>query len=110
VNLDLLIQGSMQMDNGNANMLVNGRMSQDVAGKFGAIGKLSLGGLVKFIPGIGNFGKNQTGLLGYIPGVGYVPGFGGPAGEVNRFQVRLVGPLDDPASIKNFHWVKAGNL
>lgn len=110
VNLDLLIQGSMQMDNGNANMLVNGRMSQDVAGKFGALGKLSLGEIIKFIPGIGNFGKNQTGLLGYIPGVGYVPGFGGPAGQFSRFQVRLVGPLDDPASIKNFHWVKAGNL
>jgi hypothetical protein len=106
VNLDLLIQGSLKMDNGNANMLVTGRMSQDVAGLFGKVGQLSLGRLVRVIPGIGSFGKNQSGLLGYIPGVGYVPGFGGPAGQYNRFQVRLVGSLEDPGAIQDFHWIR----
>lgn len=106
VNLDLLIQGSLKMDNGNANMLVTGRMSQDVAGLFGKIGQLSLGRIVRVIPGIGSFGKNQAGLLGYIPGVGYVPGFGGPAGKYNRFQVRLVGSLEDPGAIQDFHWIR----
>lgn len=110
VNLDLLIQGSLRMDNGNANMLVNGRMSQDIRGKLGRLGSLSLGQLVRYVPALGTFGKNQPGLLGYIPGVGYVPGFGGPAGKFNRFQVRIVGQPDDPAAIQDFQWVKPQNL
>ena len=85
-------------------MLVNGQMSQDVAGLFGTIGQISLGRIVRYIPGIGTLGKNKAGLLGYIPGVGYVPGFGGPAGNFSRFQVRLAGSLDDPSAIRDFHW------
>jgi hypothetical protein len=57
------------------------------------------------VPGIGTLGPNQPGLLGYLPGVGFVPGFGGPAGDFNYFQVRLLGQLDDPSSIQDFHWV-----
>lgn len=110
VNLDLLIQGSLRMDNGNANMLVNGRMSQEIVGKLGKLGNLSLGKLFHFIPALGNLGENQPGLLGYIPGVGYVPGFGGPAGKYNRFQVRIVGQPDDPAAIQDFQWVRPKNL
>ncbi len=106
VNLDLLIRGSLRMDNGHANMLVDGRMRQVVAGKLGALGKFSLGGLVSYIPALGSFGKNKTGLLGYIPGVGWVPGFGGPAGDINRFRVRLMGDLNTPGAIQDFHWVR----
>jgi hypothetical protein len=105
VNLDLLIRGSIKMDNGLANLTVDGRMKQIVAGKLGALGKLSLGGLVSRIPALGTFGNNRTGLLGYIPGVGWVPGFGGPAGDVNRFRVRLVGDLNNPGAIQDFRWV-----
>lgn len=109
-NLDLLIRGSLRMDSGDANMTVNGQMSQNVSGRFGALGKLSLDTLIRYIPALGRFGKNQPGLLGLLPGIGYIPGFGGPAGSLNRFQVRLIGPLDDPSSIKDFHWVRARNL
>ncbi|HEY9687828.1 MAG TPA: AsmA family protein [Coleofasciculaceae cyanobacterium] len=107
INLDLFIQGSLRMDNGNADMLVNGVMSQDVAGRLGTLGSLSVGRLVRFIPALGTLGRNQPGLLEYIPGVGYIPGFGGPAGTFSRFQVRIRGPLDDPASIRDFRWVRA---
>ena len=103
--LDLLVQGTIGMQNGATNVLVNGVMNQDVSSGFGVIGKLSLGKLVSFIPGIGTFGGKRSGLLGYLPGVGYVPGLGGPAGETNRFSVRLVGDTEDPASIQDFHWV-----
>jgi hypothetical protein len=110
INLDLLIQGSLRMDNGNANMLINGRMSQDITGKLGKLGNLSLSRLFRFIPALGTLGANRPGLLGYIPGVGYVPGFGGPAGKYNRFQVRLLGQPDDPAAIQDFQWVRPSNL
>ncbi len=110
VNLDLLIQGSLRMDNGNANMLINGRMSQNIAGKLGAFGNLSLGRLLSYVPALGNLGEHRPGLLGYIPGVGYVPGFGGPAKQFNRFQVRLVGQPDDPDAIRDFRWICSQNL
>jgi len=105
VNLDLLIRGSMRMDTGDADMQVNGQMSQDVVGKLGFLGQLSLGKIVRFIPGIGSLGKNNAGLFGYLPGIGFVPGFGGPAGSENRFQVLIKGQLENPRAIKDFHWV-----
>lgn len=105
VNLDLLMQGSLRMDSGDADMTVNGRMSQNVAGRLGFLGQLSLGRLLRLIPGLGTFGGSQAGLFGYLPGIGYIPGFGGPASATNRFQVRLKGPLDEPATIRDFHWV-----
>lgn len=110
VNLDLFIQGGLRMDTGAANMLVNGRMSQDVSGMFGALGKFSVGSILRYIPGLGNLGGGRTGLIGRIPVVGYTPGFGGPAGDVNRFQVRLVGRLDEPGAIQDFHWVRSQSL
>jgi len=105
INLDLLIRGSMRMDTGDADMQVNGQMSQDVVGKLGFLGQLSLGKIVHYIPGIGSLGKNNAGLFGYLPGIGFVPGFGGPAGSENRFQVLIKGQLENPRSIKDFHWV-----
>jgi hypothetical protein len=105
VNLDLLMRGSLRMDTGDADMTINGRMSQNVAGRLGFLGQLSLGRLLRLVPGLGTFGRSQAGLFGYLPGLGYIPGFGGPAGATNRFQVQLKGPLDDPATIRDFHWV-----
>lgn len=105
VNLDLLMRGNLRMDSGDADMVINGRMSQNVAGRLGFLGQLSLGKLLHLVPGLGTMGKKQAGLFGYLPGLGYVPGFGGPASATNRFQVRLKGPPDSPSAIRDFHWV-----
>jgi hypothetical protein len=109
-NLDLFIQGNLTLDDGDANMLVNGQMSQDVAGRLGVLGQLSLNRLLRLIPGIGNLGKNQPGIISYIPGIGYVPGLGGPAGDASYFQVRLMGQLDDPAAVRDFRWIRPSEL
>lgn len=123
-NLDLLMQGTVTMDDGMADMIIEGRMNQDVAGDLGILGKFSIGRLLRFIPvlGFNPFGKQAVettedgtikkisttdpGLLYRIPGLGYVPGLGGPAKDVNRFRIKMVGPPQDPASIKSFGWVK----
>lgn len=105
-NLDLLIGGSIHMLDATANLKVIGSMSQDVSGALGVLGKLSIGRLVSFIPGVGYIpGRPRGGLLKYLPGIGYIPGFGGPAEERNRFQVFIRGPLDDPGSVKDFEWL-----
>jgi AsmA-like C-terminal region len=105
VNLDLLMRGNLRMDSGDADMVINGRMSQNVAGRLGFLGQLSLGKLLRLVPALGTMGKKQAGLFGYLPGIGYVPGFGGPASATNRFQVRLKGAPDSPSAIRDFHWV-----
>jgi hypothetical protein len=108
VNLDLFITGSIRLLDANADLKVVGTMSQDVSGVLGPLGKLSLGRLVSFIPGVGYLPgiPNKGGLLSYIPGIGYVPGFGGPAEEYNRFEVEIKGNLEDPASIQDLQWLR----
>jgi hypothetical protein len=108
--LDLFIQGTIKMDDGTADLLVNGLMSQDVSGKLGALGKLSVGSILRYVPGIGSFGTKRGGLIGRIPGLGYTPGFGGPAEDANRFQVRINGDLEDPGAIQDFRWVRSRSL
>jgi hypothetical protein len=105
--LDLLIKGSIRLVDGVGNLRVIGTMSQDVSGILGPIGKFSVGRVVNYIPGLGFIPgtKNRRGIISFIPGVGYIPGFGGPAEHANRFQVRIVGPLDDPASAKAVEWL-----
>jgi hypothetical protein len=105
-NLDLDIGGWIRLLDGVAALEVTGAMSQDVTGVLGHLGKFSVGRLIRFIPGIGFLPNSRTGLLGIIPGIGFVPGFGGPAQDVNRFQIRVNGPLDDPSSIKGMKWLQ----
>jgi hypothetical protein len=38
--------------------------------------------------------------------VGYLPGVGGVAKDVNTFSVRMEGPLEDPASVKDLKWLR----
>lgn len=107
-NLSLLIKGSSRLVDGNADMMVYGKMSQDVSGILGPIGKLSLEQIVRYIPGVGYVPgvPNSRGIITMIPGVGFVPGFGGPAKDINRFKVQIKGPLAEQSSIHNFEWVR----
>lgn len=106
-NLDLLIEGTIKLADGYSDLTVYGDMSQNVDGRLGKVGKLSLNSVLKKIPGIGfnPFTKKKKGLLAYIPGVGYVPGLGGAPGQTNRFQVELEGTLDDPDVLQSFKWL-----
>jgi hypothetical protein len=105
-NLDLDIGGWIRLLDGVAALEVTGAMSQDVSGVLGHLGKFSVGRLIRYIPGLGFLPNSRTGLLGIIPGIGFVPGFGGPAQDINRFQIRVRGPLDDPSSIKGMKWLQ----
>ncbi|MEM0950617.1 MAG: AsmA-like C-terminal region-containing protein [Cyanobacteria bacterium P01_H01_bin.74] len=105
-NLDLLMQGSVRMDNGYADLVVNGQMRQNVRGKMGFLGRLSIGKLVNLVPVLGHFGENRSGVLQFVPGVGYFPGLGGTGkADFNKFQVRLTGDMNSANAIKGFRWV-----
>lgn len=112
-NLDLYIQGEIAMQDGSADLLVNGLMSQDVSGELGALGKLSIGSVVRWIPGIGFLPgdeERRRGIIQRIPLLGYIPGLGGAPEKNNRFQVRIQGMPDDPNAIKDFTWVRSRSL
>jgi hypothetical protein len=104
-NLDLYISGSIRLVDGMADLTVVGAMSQDVSGALGTLGKLSIGRLVSFIPGLGTLPGARGGLLSYLPGIGFVPGFGGPARDINRFRIHVRGPLEDPSSVQDLQWL-----
>jgi hypothetical protein len=105
-NLKIEAEGSIGLIDANADMLIHGKMQQNVKGTFGKVGQISLLYLLGHIPGI-NLGKGRN-LLSYIPGVGFVPGFGGPPqkGKVNYFTVRVQGPFGEPGSIRDLRWAK----
>jgi hypothetical protein len=103
-NLRLKAQGSIGLADGYSDMIIHGKMRQNVQGTFGKLGQWSLLYLLGHVPGINLGGRN---LLGYIPGIGFVPGFGGPAkGSKNDFTLRVIGPFGDPKAIKDFRWGK----
>ncbi|MEB3244773.1 MAG: hypothetical protein VKJ06_02170, partial [Vampirovibrionales bacterium] len=102
-NLDLAAAGKMALANGDGQLVINGAMSQDFRGSLGGVGSLSLNKLLGWIPG---FNILPGRILRYVPGVGYVPGFGGTAKDINRFRVILDGNLgEDPPPVKSFAWV-----
>lgn len=104
-NLDLHVRGGIQMDNGVGNLEVLGQMSQDVSTALGRFGQLNLRKLVKPIPLLGFIPGKSKALIDYVPGIGFVPGLGGTPSQVNSFVVDMVGPLDDPGSVKNLRWL-----
>jgi hypothetical protein len=98
--LDLTFKGTTRMVDGYSDMLIHGEMSRDISGVLGPLGQFSIGRLLGLIPPL------RT-LIGHIPGIGFVPGFGGPRGHKGvAFEVRIEGPALDPGSIKDFHWVQ----
>lgn len=106
-NLDLFVSGSIRLTDSFADLLVYGEMSPAVTGVLGPLGQVSLGTVTAMLPGLGFLPEGAPGLLNYVPGLGFVPfpGLGGPAGEVNRFRVRIVGPLEEPNSIQALEWL-----
>ena len=75
-------------------------MSRDVEGIFGDIGNLSVGHFLGILPPVGK-------IVSHIPFIGFIPGFGGPHEEKGiAFEVKINGPLVDPGSMKDFHWVR----
>jgi hypothetical protein len=110
-NLELGFEGSIELDDANCNLVVTGAMRRDLQqGPLGWAGNLSLRRLLEWAPLIGSRRRlglfsSQGGLLDFIPGVGFVPGFGGSYEAYNRFRVRIVGSFEDPASVKGVEWL-----
>jgi hypothetical protein len=99
-NLDLFIQGHIEMASGLANLLVRGEMDRDIGGVLGQFGQLSIGRFLGLFPPL------RT-LISHIPGLGFIPGFGGPKGHKGvAFEVKLDGLVLDPGSVQQFHWVR----
>jgi hypothetical protein len=103
-NLTIEAEGSIGLINADADMVIRGKMRQNVKGTFGKLGQVSVLYLLGHIPGI-NLGKGRN-LLAYIPGVGFIPGVGGPPqkGKTNYFTVRVKGPFGAPSSIQGLQW------
>lgn len=99
-NLDLSMQGKIRMMDGSADMIVTGRMDRDIGGRLGPLGQFSVGRVLSVIPGL-------RAIIGNIPGLGFVPGFGGPKGEKGvAFKVHILGPMVDPGSVQDFKWIR----
>ncbi len=99
-NMDLVVSGWIRMVDGYANLLVRGQADQKLGGALGPLGNLSIGRFLGIFPPLSK-------IVGVVPGVGFIPGFGGPhGGKGLAFEVKIQGPAEDPASIKDFHWVK----
>ncbi|MCA9841578.1 MAG: hypothetical protein KC475_05610 [Cyanobacteria bacterium HKST-UBA03] len=98
--LDLFARGNTRLVDGYADLTLNGKLNRDVEGTFGQLGKLSIGRVLGVIPGARK-------LISIIPGIGYVPGFGGPKlkGGV-AFEMDVKGPVDKPTSLQNFRWAR----
>lgn len=106
-NLDLKASGGIRLDNGVANLQVVGNMRQNITqNPLGRVGLWNLRNAVTPLPLLGQLPNNQPGLVNYLPGVGFIPGLGGLPKDVNRFSVKLDGPLDSPRAFKGLHWLK----
>ncbi len=99
--LDFKMSGLIRLTDGTARLRFQGEMEREVGGIFGAVGKLSIGRFLGFIPPLRK-------IISFIPGFGFVPGFGGPnTGKGVSFKVDILGPVLDPSSIKGFQWLQA---
>jgi hypothetical protein len=98
-NLDLWASGRIDMATAYSDLVIRGALPQKTSGGgFGPFGRFSLSRLLGFVPVLGK-------TVSYIPGVGFVPGFGGPPGGYTRFEVTLEGPLGEPRAIQSVRWL-----
>jgi hypothetical protein len=99
-NLVLNIKGSIRMVDGYADLTVRGEMDREIGGVLGPLGDVSVGRIFGIIPPLRH-------IISHIPGIGFIPGFGGPRGGKGvAFEVKVLGPAIDPGSIQDFRWVQ----
>ena len=103
--LSLAINGRVNMLDAAADLRVIGAMSQNVNGILGHFGKANLTSALHWIPILGTLPNGKEGLIYHIPGLGYIPGLGGIPKDVHRFQVNILGPINQLRSIKDFRWL-----
>ncbi|MFM7469139.1 MAG: AsmA family protein [Vampirovibrionales bacterium] len=101
-NLGLLFDGGMRLDNGLSSFRLTGQSMVDTYGLFGGVGRWSLSKAIRSIPILGYLPGGKPGVLKLIPGLTYVPGFGGPVSDRARFSADIEGTLDH---VVNFRWL-----
>lgn len=100
-NLDLRITGAVRMLDGDSNLQINGSVQKKIKGLFGGIGSLSIGRVVSILP------SPLRKVVNWIPFVGWIPGLSKPHDDRGvGFSIQLQGPAYDPASLKNFKWLR----
>ncbi|MBY0449091.1 MAG: AsmA-like C-terminal region-containing protein [Cyanobacteria bacterium] len=103
--LSLSVKGRVNMLDAAADLQVIGAMSQNVNGVLGHFGKANLTSALHWIPVLGTLPNGKEGIIYHIPGLGYIPGLGGIPKDVHRFQVNILGPVNQLRSIKDFRWL-----
>ncbi len=98
-NLHLQFSGLIRMVDGYANLLVRGQMDREIGGILGPLGDVSVGRFLGIFPPLRE-------IISHIPGIGFIPGFGGPRTKGVAFEVKIVGPMLDPGSVQNFQWTQ----
>lgn len=97
-NLDFLMGGSIRMVDGFANVIVKGEMDREIGGVLGPLGRLSFGRFLGIFPPLRK-------VISFVPGIGFIPGFGGPRSEKGvAFEVKIEGLVLDPGSVQDFKW------
>jgi len=98
-NLDLRVNGIVRMVDGYGDLTLHGKMDKQISGVLGQFGRISIGGVVGILPPLKQ-------IINRIPGIGFIPGFGGPSSDSGvSFEVKLIGPIEDPGSVQGFEWV-----
>jgi hypothetical protein len=102
-NLGLLFDGGMRLDNGLSSFRLTGQSMIDTYGMFGGVGRWSLSKAIRNIPVLGYLPGGRPGVLGLLPGLTYIPGFGGPVSDRARFSAEIEGTLDH---VVRFRWIR----
>lgn len=106
-NLNLALSGTIDMATNNSKLLVVGKLSKKVSGLLGPVGKLSIGSVFDFIPGIGYLpsdpNKNITDL---VPQLTKIPLIGiNKDKNYRKFAVDIDGNFYQTNAVKSFKWI-----
>lgn len=99
--LSMAISGSSRLSDGFSSMHIDGTVNDKASSMLGRLGGVSFSRLLGVLPPLRR-------LISWIPGLGYLPGFGkqGNTGNIG-FEVELQGLMTDPSSMKSFRWKRA---